>query len=194
MAAKWSPGQWLHGAQRTWGALAKSGVWIAAAVGGFLVPPPVGSEQFDSGNWTRLAQFVIIVVIGLLLVITSRRQRKKDAALWSWVAAGALVLSLTAFFSYRTCAERWTTTYAGDPVVTGHTLTELGAEHLEAYPNITPETLVEDFAGRLDAIWTPSSIASRHLKLSLLYLGCLPLFTLAMLAMIQALNCSKRKR
>jgi predicted membrane channel-forming protein YqfA (hemolysin III family) len=194
MASKWSPGRWLYGTQRTWASLTKSGVWIAAVIGGFLLPPPVGAGQFGEANWTRLAQFVIVVVVGLILVFTSKYQSRKHAAGWALVAAGSIVIAVASLFAYLNFAEMWTTNYYGERLVVGTELTELGKDYETANKGVSTETRVEDFAGRVDTIWTRESIQSRRLTLGLAYLGTLPFFTLAILSVVQALNCAKKRK
>lgn len=194
MASKWSPGRWLHGTQRTWASLTKSGVWIAAVIGGFLLPPPVGADQFGEANWTRLAQFVIIVVVGLILVFTSKYKARKHTVGWALVAAVSILVAVASLFAYLNFAETWTTDYYGDRLVVGTELTELGKEYVTANEGVSTKTMVEDFAGRVDSIWARESIQRRQLVLGLVYLGALPAFTLAILSVVQALNCAKKRR
>ncbi|HAV61014.1 MAG TPA: hypothetical protein DCY13_01445 [Verrucomicrobiales bacterium] len=194
MAAKWSPGRWLHGAKRTWDSLAKTGVWIAAVVTGFLLPPPAGAGQFGEANWSRLAQFVIIIAVGLILVVTSRYQRRQHTVAWSVVAGLALVVALGSLFGYLRSATLWTCEHDGLRLVIGSSLTPLGQAFVDANPGIACDQLIFNFAGQVEKIWTIGSIQTRRMWLALIYLGTTPCFTLSILAVVQALNCARKPR
>jgi hypothetical protein len=46
-----------------------------------------------------------------------------------------------------------------------------------------------DVAGATEAIWTAESINRRRLILAATYVCCLPLFTLCLIAVVQAIQC-----
>jgi hypothetical protein len=46
-----------------------------------------------------------------------------------------------------------------------------------------------DFAGETEAIWTRDSINHRRLILAASYVSCLPLFTICLIAVVQAIAC-----
>ncbi|MCI0539337.1 MAG: hypothetical protein L0Z50_29365 [Verrucomicrobiales bacterium] len=190
--------RFLRRSQRTWLLLAQSGVWVAGAVVGFLVPPPVGTPD-ESQIWVRFAQFAITVVIGLMLLVALRWKRKKDAFGWAWISALFLFLGTASFFGYQLFAARWTAWYHNGPVLIGGVYTPDGREYHERNPNLTSEDLLMHHRGELEKVWTRASVQQRRLLLAAMYVLAMPLFTVCIMSIVQALHCastnpSKRKR
>ena len=153
------------------------------------MPPPVGTQASDQKLWLRLGQFIIAVVLGLVFLASRRWRQPRHAIWWSCTALFCLVLGVAVFFRYQQLTLAWTASYAGQKVVVGSALTPAGQAYVQVNPGISVEDLVLDFAGRTDAIWTADSINRRRLVLAGIYAGCLPLFTICLIAVVQAVGC-----
>jgi hypothetical protein len=158
----------------------------------FLLPPPGASSQ-DNHVWLRFAQLVITVVIGFILLASLRWSQKEHAAWWAGVSLLFLLLSAGVFFVYQTCAARWSATYNGQSVLIGDTLTSFGREYRQEKPELSNEQLVMDVSGQIEKIWTKESLESRRSRLAALYVVAMPLFTICILSIVQALQCAAGK-
>jgi hypothetical protein len=175
--------------QRSWTLLAQSAAWILAVVAGFLVPPPIGTEE-EAKVWVRFAQFVATVVTGLALVAGMRWQRRKDTLAWSMISGGALLIATVAFFGYQIGVARWTTNYAGNPTIVGSEWTELGRELRDKKPGASLGELVMDVGGETTWLWTRESVLRRRVALAALYVLPMPLLTLCVIGTVQAVRCA----
>jgi hypothetical protein len=189
MPKRFDPEQWLSQSRKSWGLLAQAAVWVLGILGGFLLPPPAGADAGEGDSLLRLAQFVATIVIGLILIAAHRWRLRRHAWRWATVSGLTLLLGIGSFLSYHHLAGKWTTAYLDDRVVVGSVFTEPGARHADAHPELTSSDLVFEFAGRTENIWTAESIRQRRSVLAGLYLGNVPLFTVCLMAMVQALFC-----
>ena len=192
MAAPSGDQAWLRQARKGWLVLAQGALWLGGIFGGFLLPPPVGIQASDEKLWLRLGQFIIAVVLGLVF-FASRRWRQPCHALW-WSGASLVFLAaaIIVFFRYQQLTLAWTANYSGQKVIVGSVLTPAGRAETQANPGISYDDLIMDFAGKTEAIWTSESINRRKLILAACYISCLPLFTICLLAVVQAIACGAR--
>ena len=190
MAARSGNQAWLKQVRKSWLVLAQGALWLGGILGGFLLPPPVGLLASEEKVWLRLGQFIIVVVLGLVF-FAARRWRQPRHALW-WAATAMLVLAVAVavFFRYQQLTLAWTGNYAGQKVVVGSVLTPHGQAYTQANPDLSCDQLIMDVAGATEAIWTSESINRRRLILAATYVSCLPLFTLCLIAVVQALQCA----
>jgi hypothetical protein len=175
--------------QSTWIILVQVTIWIAAVIAGFLIPPPVGTMD-ERQIWVRFAQFFITIIIGFLLLAMLRWKRKKDAIAWAGVSLVFLVLSTTSFFSYQLFAARWSAKYNNESVVIGSTYSPAAREYHNQNPNLTPDDLIMHYAGSLEKIWTRESLQQRRLLLAAMYVVAMPLFTVCLMSILQAIQCA----
>jgi hypothetical protein len=189
MAARSGDKAWLQQARKSWLVLAQGALWLGGILGSFLLPPPVGTQASDQKLWLRLGQFIIAVVLGLVFLASRRWRQPRHAIGWSCTALLFLLLGVVGFFRYQQLTLAWTAGYAGQKVVVGSVLTPAAQAYVQSNPGISLEDLVMDFAGRTDAIWTGDSINRRRLVLAAIYAGCLPLFTICLIAVVQAVGC-----
>lgn len=169
--------------------LAQGALWLGGILGGFLLPPPVGILASDDKLWLRLGQFIIAVVLGLVFFASRRWHQPRQALGWSGAALLFLAVAVAVFFRYQQLTLAWTANYAGQKVVVGSVLTPAGQAYAQRNAGISNEDLIMDFAGKTDAIWTPDSINRRRLILAASYVCCLPLFTVCLIAVVQAIAC-----
>ena len=172
--------------------LTQTTVWVGGAIAAFLLPPPSSMPE-ESRVWVRLAQFVITVVIGMVVLATLRWKRKQDTLRWGGLSMLFLFLGTAAFFSYQILSAKWTASYHGRPVLIGGSYTSFGREYHEANPRLPPEDLVMRFAGQVEKIWTRESLQQRRLILAPIYVLAMPLFTICIMSIVQALQCAVAK-
>lgn len=199
MPARTDIKKWLQQTRKSGLAMTQGAVWLGGILGGFLLPPPVGVSAGDEKIWLRLGQFIIAVVLGLVFFAAQRWTQPRHAFKWCGVALLSLVLAVAAFFRYQQLTIAWTANYNGDKVVIGSVYTPLGKAHMEEDPKIPQDILISDFKGVTEDIWTRESINHRRLVLAATYVSCLPLFTICLIAVIQAAQCGvslpkRRKR
>jgi hypothetical protein len=198
MAARSQDQQWLQQTRKGWVVLAQGALWLGGILGGFLLPPPVGISAKDDKIWLRFGQFIVAVVLGLVFLAARRWTQPRHALRWGGVALLFLILSVAAFFRYQQLTLAWTANYAGDRLVIGSVFTSQGQSYSEKNPKISCDDLVFDFAGKTEEIWTRESLNRRRLILAATYVSCLPLFTVCLIAVVQAVQCGvhlpKKKR
>jgi hypothetical protein len=182
----------LKQSRKSWVMLTQTTVWVAGAIAAFLLPPPSSMPE-ESRVWVRFAQFVITVVIGMVLLAVLRWKQKKDALRWGALSMLFLFLGTACFFSYQIFAARWTAIYNERPVVIGDVYTALGREYHEQNPHLRPEDLLKHFTGKVEKIWTRESLQQRRLILAAIYVLAMPLFTICIMSIVQALQCAVAK-
>jgi len=186
---------WLQESRKNWVTLTQIAVLILGVLGGFLVPPPPGLSETEDKAWIRLAQFVVTVLVGIVFVATYKRNQKRNSKGWWrdgrgwWIACAVfLLLSVSMLFLYRHLTHKWTCEYFGDTVVIGSEYTPMGAHYIQQNSGIPCNQLLIDFAGGVDKVWTKESIDTKRLLLAGSYIGCIPLFTLCIISLLQALH------
>ncbi len=193
MVNKQLPTDWLDRVKKSWGTLAQSALWIICVVGSFLLPPPVGFSGSGQHIWTALGKFVVTVLVGLMIVAGRKWNKKGQARAWAIVAAALLVVAVSTFISYQSLLFSHTCTYSSKEVVIGNVYTEHALTYLQKYPGKSCEALLEDFVGKADDIWTQESINHERTTLAEVYLSCLPLFAMCMMAIVHAVYLEKMK-
>lgn len=143
----------------------------------------------------RFFQFVVTVLAGLLLVPTARWNQQTWALAFAWgaVALVALVAAVIAFLGYDQLKASWTTAYTDKiALVTGpkSALTQHAAEYIREHPDITIEELVKDYAGEVERIWQRDVLLDRRRWLLAFYISLAPLFTVCLIATVQAVHCA----
>jgi hypothetical protein len=191
MARNDSTANWFQQVKGIWGPLAQAGAWVAGIIGGFLLPPPVGAEE--NKLWLRFAQFVITIVVGLMILPSRKWRRKKDAKWWWLMAAICLAAAVGSFFAYQRVTYSSTCeTLEGGRVVIGYEYTPHGADYIRENPGISCADLIDQHIGKTEDVWTKRSIDAARMKLTITYIACIPLFTICLMALIQAIYCATK--
>ena len=177
--------------RKSWLTLAQAAVWLGGVLGGFLLPPPVGVSAGDEKIWLRLGQFILAVLLGLAFFAGRQWNQRRHALRWCAAALVFLLLAVAAFFRYQQLTLAWTGNYAGQRVVIGSAYTAQGVSYTTKNPSLSCDDLIFDFAGKTEDIWTRDSINRRRLLLAATYVSCLPLFTLCLIAVVQAVQCGR---
>jgi len=190
--------KWLQQTRKSGTAMTQGALWIGGMTGGFLLPPPVGVSTADEKIWLRLGQFVVAIVLGLVFFMAQRWSQPRHALKWFGTGILFLFLAVASFFLYQQLTVSWTEIYYGDKIVVGSDLTSHGKILVEENPKMSVKDLIEDVAGETENLWTRQSINNRRLILAATYVSCLPLFTICLIATVQATQCrapaTKRKR
>lgn len=182
---------WLKQARKSWLVLAQAALWIAGILGGFLLPPPVGVLPSEEKIWLRLGQFIIAVVLGLAFFAARKWGQPRHALRWGGAALLFLAVAVAVYFRYQQLTLAWTGIYSGEKVVIGSVYTPAGKSYVQKNPGISVGDLIFDFSGQVENIWTHESISRRRLLLAATFESCLPLFTLCLIAVVQAIQCGQ---
>jgi len=179
---------WIQGLKKSWIGLSQAAVWILSIIGGFLLPPPVGISETADKVWLRLAQFTITVVLGITFIAARRWNKRKHATGW-WVGSAILlVISLTTFVAYQALSYQWTCKYYNEvKIIGGNEYTPHGADYITENPGASCETILKENAGKVYDVWAKDSIDRRRIALGAIYIICIPLFTICIIAVAQAI-------
>lgn len=187
MPAKLTPQNWLKSTKKTWALVTQFAVFILGVVGSFLLPPPGWVSSDGNKVLVRLAQFIVAVLVGLIFLLVQRWNKQNHVGRWASLAIVFLVLSVSVFFAYQHFLDTRTCEYAGQTVVIGTRYTAPGQSYASENPNSTCTSLLEDFAGEAEDIWAKDSINKSRYILAGIYILNLPLFTICIIAVVQAL-------
>ena len=194
MPARITPQRWLENTRKTWGFVAQFVVFIFGILGSFLLPPPGWATTSGDQRVVRLGQFIVAVLVGLILLLVQRWNKKQHVSRWVLLTVTFLALAIAAFFAYQHLLDTRTCRYAGQTVVIGTRYAEQVKSYLNENPNSTCSSLLEDFAGESEDIWTRESIDCSRYILAGIYIINLPLFTICVIAVVQAIYCGTRER
>lgn len=179
--------QWLNKTGRLWTVLAGGTAWILAVIGGFLLPPPIGTSKEDQRIWVQLAAFIITVLVGLMFLAGRKWKESKHSISWGVASAVLLVLAIGSLLAYQLLSYSRTCTYNNKLVVIGTVYTQQALRFLANHPDQSCESLVDAAAGKVDDVWTKESIDRTRIHLAITYLGCVPLFALCVIAVVQSI-------
>ena len=174
-----------------WGPLAEAATWIFGIIGSFLLPPPVIANETQ---WPNFAKFIIAVCVGLLVLLALLWRKQKHWIGWALAALLFFAGGVGSFFTYQHLTDSSTCTYQGKLVVIGKTYTQHGAKYVQENPGISCGDLIDQHIGKVEDVWTKDSIDSARLKLLAVYVGCMPLFTICIISLLQAIYCLKSGR
>lgn len=177
-----------------WNKAAAAVAWIVSIVGTFFVAPPVSNEE-QIGAY---AQFVLTILIGLLLIAMAFWDKYSNMFYWIVATLALLVCGIFCFFFDMDLRATHIVDYNGKKIITGNEYTEHAKTYCREEYNLDPkdvnrDDLLEDYAGRIERIWTQSSIDRVRLYLAITYVLTLPVFGGAMMSLIQAIHCSTHR-
>jgi hypothetical protein len=127
---------------------------------------------------------------GLIFLVVQKWNRKEHVPRWAILAFVFLIISVLSYFGYQHFLDTRTCNYDEQSVVIGTTLTPQAQEDIKETPNPSCETLLQDFAGKADDVWTRDSINGSRYLLAATYITCLPLFMICIISLVQALSCA----
>lgn len=193
MSTRPTPQSWLESTKRTWSLLTQFAVFILGVVGSFILPPPGWASSGADKTLVRFGQFIVAVLVGLMFLLVQRWNKKKHLGRWVLVALVFLASSISSFFTYQYFRDIRTCQYADQVIVIGAVFTAHGEEYFSENPGSTCTSLLEDHAGVAEEVWTKESINKSHYILGAAYILNLPLLTICMIAVVQAVSCSQSK-
>lgn len=172
-----------------WNSLAQFGAIVASAIGGFWLPATEDARE------VAFATFVLYLSVGLMLIPTWKYASKRHLKVWTVVGVALLIACLAAFFSYQHFFSRWTCAYANGVKVVGTAgdLTAQGAKFFRENPSATNKDAVMSHGGNVALIWNSEAVDQRRQRLGFMYVVSGPLFAAALIAVIQAAYCARRR-
>lgn len=184
--------KWSQKSVQYWNVLTQGATWIFSIIGGFLLPP-IGVLTTDEKSWMRLASLVTTALFGLAFVGCLKFKLKKHQKLWWLGSVILLLLSISLFLAYQRISYSWTCEYNYHRVLVGSEYTEQAARFIEKYGQQSCEFLLKSNAGEVGGIWTKESISTRRITLGGMYIGCVSLFTICIIGVIQAIFIATRR-
>ena len=178
--------------KRRWKILASSSAWLCSVVAVFVFPPPQNVSSDPSRVFVGFAAFLVAILVGLLAILASKFNKRRNTKVWLVVCMFTLVIGTASMFLYENQRERYTGTYEGQRVVIGSEFTVEGKSSAE--PGITVDQLIMDGAGQPSQIWTAESIQRNAFRLRATYLVTVITLAGAIVAILQALECSSKPR
>jgi hypothetical protein len=116
-------------------ALLQAAAWIVGVIAGFLRPPRfvglVSREFITTENLSKLAHFIVAVLLAIAFVATVRSRWTRSVRAWVLVTMGSLALGVTLFFVHLSLLSTWTCTYANTPVVIGSELIDPHSSYMQ---------------------------------------------------------------
>ena len=176
--------------KKNWGVLAALGLFVFGVLATFLIPPAVyfGDEQAYS-NWGK---FVATIAIGLVLVAVILFREAKHTSKW-WVTGLAMFLvSTSMFFTYQYLHQKYTCSCYGDLILMGNELKNPEVDFVKENRNDC-QKLLKGASCDAERVWTKSSIDNNRLILVGLYTLSLPFLVTAMISVVQAVYCARKR-
>jgi len=185
--------------KENWDRLIQFASFVVAAIGAFVVFPPVHGVSSQTG-YEMLAKVVAAAAAGLIAVPANVFRAKNHTTKW-WISA---ILFAILFFvcvgSYLYHLSAWTCNYATGPVVVGSDsgLTQKGRDYFaDDAGNVDTsskpcEDVVRDLAGQPEHFWTKESINQRWILLVGNYVVCFAFFSWMVVCISQSIFCSSR--
>jgi hypothetical protein len=189
--------QFLSTGHAIWAALLQAAAWIVGVIAGFFQPPSfvglVTGQLLTTENLSKLAQFIVAVLLGIAFVATVRSRRMRSVRAWALLTLGALALAVILFFVHLDLVSDWTCSYSGTRVVVGSELTDPHGSYMQGRGRgKTCDIWINDHLGDVTAIWTRRSILRREIVLLLTYIAAVPLFALCLMATFQMVATALR--
>jgi hypothetical protein len=193
--------EWLRRLKNNWNLLSTTASWIVVfATSIILSPNAVFSDEPSFIPWmSKLAVFVIAVIIGLSFLFVTWLNKKWHAWLWGLVALIFLVCSTRAILKHSDLLVSSTCVCGEQRVVKGDTYKD--AEIIDRlYPKgFDCSNLCQNFrdqSGKIhpENVWTETSINSVRSALVRSYVLCFPLIAMTIIAVSQSVYCNQERK
>lgn len=147
----------IRAARANWVLVAELATFILAAILPFLWPPP--SQATDQGSAKNIACVIATVVVALFIAAGLRWCSKRHQRPWFIVAILLLACFYSAYLSYDRVVNRFTCYYRNAPVVIGDRYTPQAFHHKTLLGLTSCSELLDEFAGKVEDVWTADSLA-----------------------------------
>lgn len=180
---------YIKGFKKYWALLLQFATVISTTVSGIITPPDSVERLNMTGQVKAFAVLIIAVVVGVFFFFASKWRFKKNARSWLITTIIFLALTIGSFFYYQSLKISRMCFYAGELVAIGNVYTPKGEDYTAKNSDISCETLLFDFAGKADNIWTAESINSSRLLLMEVYVFAVILLSICIMSVIQLISC-----
>lgn len=174
--------KWTHNVRKVLGYLASLSAFLVGWISKFMWP--IGE---DKKALVYFAPFIAMVIAGVVFLAGQLWRQKKHEKRWIAIAVISLIVSTGMFLGYRHLVSMKTCTYDRQIIIVGSVYTSRGEAYTKQNPGISCETIVYDFAGQVDEIWTKDSINQSRFILEITYVICVALFALCLMSLGQAI-------
>jgi hypothetical protein len=178
-----------------WVLLVQAASLVSLTIRGFVNPPDYFDPVATASETKRFAAFIVALLIGVFFYFGHKWSLKKNARGWAFVTVVLALLLIGSDQIFREFKTDCTCRYDEQTILIGTEYTELGkSEYADDREAMPCEEIVMNFTGRVDFIWTPTSINSCRRKLTLSYLMTFSLAALSLLSALQIVKCQNRRR
>jgi hypothetical protein len=191
---------WLNKLTKNWNVLTTAASWIVVfATSVILSPNAVFSDEPSYIPWmTRLAIFIVAVIIGLSFLFVRWLNTKKHSWLWGFLALIFLISSTWTILKHADLTVSSTCYCASQRVVKGDVYKD--PELITRfYPGgFDCSHLCKDFkdaTGKVypEKVWSETSINSFRRELVRSYISCFPLVAMTIISVCQAIYCHQSR-
>lgn len=191
-----NPQNHLNPIKKNWETLVTSATWLIGITTSIIIIP----NEIRNGpvSIKELSIFVLAVIIGLSLILTNRFKQKSHQWVWSFVAILFLLFALITIQKYNTYARTLICNCDDQKFIRGNEFLEENKIYLKGIdPKKCPFFCDSSFKRNNKVIpsliWEFESIEANYNSLLLTYIGCLPLISLTIISISQAVNCAKSR-
>ncbi len=183
---------YLRGLKSQWVLLIQAAAFVSLTIKGFVSTPTYFDPIASGSETTRLAGFIVALIVAIFFYLGHRWSFKKNAKGWVVATIVLAVLLVVAAQFFSESKARCSCRYGGEIVAIGTEYTDLGKQDSMKYPEGLPcEDSLMNFGGKAARIWSTQSISSCQRKLTLGYLATYITAALSMLSALQILRCYK---
>lgn len=183
---------WFNNLRRNWQVLTQCSIWILNLIGGLILQPPVSRyADLSTGMPRSFSQFVVAITAGLVFVAIRIWNTRKDLTKWVFIAILSLIISICGVLFYQLLIDNWTCVFAGEQIVVGDEYSANGKQNVDKFGNQCTNLLWK-VGGDAEVLWTAAELRRRRFILQLLYVSILPVFTICIIGVLQAISCSSK--
>jgi hypothetical protein len=179
--------------KKHWARLIQVATWLSAVIAAFVFAPPIDVTSPANSGFEHFGKFVVVILVGLLSLPIKKYGCKDHAMGWGLCSIVLLITGTISFFYYDDLGSKWTGKYEGDWYVIGSDLLP-EAKALREHENISNDDLLKAHHGDPIGISTGESIRSVSKWLRITYLLTIIAFAGATISMLQAVECSKKRK
>lgn len=190
---------WLNRLKKNWNLLSTAATWIVTfATSIILSPNAVFSDEPSFIPWmSKLAIFIIAVIIGLSFLFVSRLNKKNHSWLWGAIALIFLISSTWAILKHSDRAVSLTCACDEQRVVKGDDYKDPEIIRRFYPTGFDCSNLCQNFkdsTGKVhpEKVWTETSINNFRRTLVRSYILCFPLIALTIISVSQAVYCNQK--